>query len=185
MLDGYITNYIKCGISKIIGKEERSVIAKAKGGSLIPIQLEVSEFMDKEKRYFVGVLRKQEKSVKLKTVLEESREVIDNLIVAAVIIDQEGIVQALNEACTELLGYSLTDVVGENVSIMMNDKDSKNHNQYIKNYLETGKTTLINKKRKVVAKKKDGKLLNIVLSVSERENSSQEKIFMGIILTSI
>jgi len=180
--DGYIRNYLKAGKSNIIGTAGRLVAAKSGKGSLIPILLEVSELIMDEKRFFVGVMSRQEKSVKKKSVLEEARDVINNLLVPAIIIDQEGIVQALNEDTTDLLGYELSDVVGENISTMMNDSDSKKHNSYLSNYLKTGERSVIDKKRRVVAKTKDGKLKAVILSVTEKQDSNGEKIFMGILL---
>eukprot|EP01091_Cochliopodium_minus_P009971 TRINITY_DN2579_c0_g1_i1.p1 TRINITY_DN2579_c0_g1~~TRINITY_DN2579_c0_g1_i1.p1 ORF type:complete len:569 (-),score=160.27 TRINITY_DN2579_c0_g1_i1:63-1769(-) len=182
--DGYIRNYLKAGKSNIIGTTGRLVAAKSGKGSLIPILLEVSELIMEEKRFFVGVMSRQEKSVKKKTVLEEAREVINNLLVPAIIIDQEGIIQALNEDTTDLLGYELSDVVGENISCMMNDNDAKKHDGYLQKYLKTGETSVIDKKRKVIAKTKEGKLKSVILSVTEKQDSNGEKIFMGILLPS-
>lgn len=182
--DGYIRNYLKAGKSNIIGTPGRLVAAKSGKGSLIPIQLEVSELIMDGKRFFVGVMSRQEKVVKKKTVLEEARDVINNLLVPAIIIDQEGIVQALNEDATDLLGYELSDVVGENISMMMNDNDGKKHNDYIQKYLKTGETTVIDTKRKVIAKTKEGKLKSVILSVTEKQDSNGEKIFLGILLPS-
>ena len=182
--DGYIRNYLKAGKSNIIGSDGRLVAAKSGKGSLIPILLEVSELIMEGNRFFVGVMSRQEKVAKKKTVLEEARDVINNLLVPAIIIDQTGIIQALNDECTDMLGYELNDVVGENISMMMNDNDAKKHDGYLEKYLKTGETSVIDKKRKVIAKTKEGKLKSVILSVTEKSDVNDEKIFLGIVLPS-
>ena len=54
--DGYIQNYLKSGIKKIIGIG-REVVARRKDGSVFPIHLAVSEIEVSDKRLFVGVVR--------------------------------------------------------------------------------------------------------------------------------
>ena len=66
----------------------------------------------------------------------------------------------------------------------MNDNDSKKHNSYLEKYLKTGETSVIDKKRKVIAKTKEGKLKSVILSVTEKQDINGEKIFLGILLPS-
>ena len=179
--DGYLQNYLKVGKSQIIGTKGRLVAAKASNGSLVPILLEVNEVIIEEKRFFVGVMSKQEKVEKQKSTLEETRDVLSSLLVPAVVIDKEGIIQALNEDATLLLGYELVEVVGQNVTILMNDSDAKKHDNYLQKYYKTGETNVVGKKRKVVAKTKEGKLKAVVLSVTER-GGGDDVIFLGILL---
>ena len=48
-------------------------------------------------------------------------------------------VKVLNSACTKLFGYSKSEVLGKNVKILMSSPFHEEHDQYLKNYMTTGK----------------------------------------------
>ena len=54
--DGYLENYLGTGRAKIIGIG-REVIGKRKNGSVFPMELAVSEFHIRQRRYFTGIVR--------------------------------------------------------------------------------------------------------------------------------
>jgi PAS domain S-box-containing protein len=54
--DGYISNYVGSGHAKIIGIG-REVIGKRKDGNVFPMELAVSEFHIRQRRYFTGIVR--------------------------------------------------------------------------------------------------------------------------------
>jgi PAS domain S-box-containing protein len=54
--DGYISNYVRSGHAKIIGIG-REVVGKRKDGSVFPMELAVSEFHIRQRRYFTGIVR--------------------------------------------------------------------------------------------------------------------------------
>ncbi|MBL7021496.1 MAG: PAS domain S-box protein [Nitrospinaceae bacterium] len=54
--DGYLFNYIKTGVAKIIGIG-REVVGQRKDGSQFPADLAISEMWVDEQRYFTGIVR--------------------------------------------------------------------------------------------------------------------------------
>jgi two-component system sensor kinase FixL len=79
-----------------------------------------------------------------------------------------------------LFGYSLIDVVGKNVNMLMPSPDSGRHNSYLSEYIRTGKSKVIGTGRDVVALHKDGSMLALHLSVTERTDGDK-RIFTGLL----
>jgi PAS domain S-box-containing protein len=204
--DGYLRAYLKSRTPKIIGTG-RDVIMQKKDGSISPIHLQVTEKTIGDKLYFFGTMKKASDAVQQKTMLQQEREVLDGLIVPAVIIDEKGIMHGFNayvvgliipclslsefqltlstvckisSSATRLLGYTLVDVINRNVSMLMTSPDREKHDGYLAKYAETGKAKIIGVGRKVVAQAKDGSLKTIYLSVTEKKDK-EKRIYTGIL----
>lgn len=84
-----------------------------------------------------------------------------------VTINRQGIIETLNPAAALLFGYEPEEVIGRNVHILMPTPYKQSHDQYISNYLETGKRKIIGIGREVEGIRKDGSIFPIRLAVSE------------------
>ena len=84
-----------------------------------------------------------------------------------VTINREGIIETLNPAAARLFGYEPKEVIGRNVHILMPAPYKQSHDQYISNYLETGRRKIIGIGREVEGIRKDGSIFPIRLAVSE------------------
>jgi PAS domain S-box-containing protein len=178
--DNFLRNYLKTGVTRIIGKG-RDVIAVKKDGSIIPIHLEVSEkSMGSGKLYFIGILKEAKTQIQEKSMLQQEREVLDTLIVPAIIIDPVGSIHGFNKTAQDFLGYALVDVIGKNVSMFMPAPHREAHDGYLKAYTETGKAKVIGIGRRVVAQNKDGTLIPVFLTVTEKRDKDK-KFFTGIL----
>lgn len=96
----------------------------------------------------------------LKSILES---VPDGMIV----IDEMGQILAFSKAAEVLFGYKADDIIGRNVRQLMAGRDETNHDQYISNYLRTGKRQIIGVGRVVTARRSDGTLFTIDLKIGE------------------
>lgn len=182
--DGYIARYVSTGQGKIIGST-RDVVAMKKDQTFMPITLSVTEQMFNDgRKLFTGILRLiEERVAQEKTVLQQEREVLENLVVPAVIIDERGSIQAMNDAAQKLFGYSLVEVVGKNVKMLMTASDAAHHDTYLANYLRTNKSKVLGLGRDVIAQKKGGAFIHTRLSVTERRDGDK-RFFTGIIQAS-
>ena len=99
---------------------------------------------------------------------------------AMIIIDHTGTIELFNAAAQRMFGYSVQEVIGKNIKMLMPEPYRKEHDQYLDNYMKTNKARIIGIGREVKACKKDGEIFPIELSVGEVKESSHKQ-FVGII----
>ena len=99
---------------------------------------------------------------------------------AVVIIDENGSVEFSNPAAERLFGYSSDELLGKNVSVLMPEPYHSHHDGYIRRYLETGEAHIIGVGRKVVGKHRNGKTMQLYLSIGEFMEEGRRK-FTGIL----
>lgn len=97
-------NYLTTGVAKIIGTG-RDVIAQLKDGSIVPVNLSITETVRDGSRFFTGILREtKDEQVNEKSILQQEREVLDHLVVAAIVIDEKGTIHAFNKPSQVFFG---------------------------------------------------------------------------------
>jgi PAS domain S-box-containing protein len=99
---------------------------------------------------------------------------------SVVAIDQKGTIQTINPAVEKVFGYSPEEVIGKNVKILMSDPHFSEHDNYLDNYLCTGKKKIINMVREVSGLHKNGSTIPLELCVSE-STENDKKIFVGVL----
>lgn len=107
------------------------------------------------------------------------KEFIDAAADAIIVIDQAGIIRHFSHSAQQLFGYDSVEVLGLNVSTLMPDPHSKNHDDYLSNYLATGQAKIIGQGRDVYGVKKDKSLFPMHLSVGTTVIKDQ-RYFVGI-----
>jgi len=122
----------------------------------------------------------RERTKALRITEAKSREVVNSAVDAIITIDHKGNIMSFNTSAEQVFDYSATEIIGRNVNLLMPKPMSDNHNQYLKNYSETGVKKVIGVGREVVGQRKDGSTFPIDLSVSEFI-SEGEKLFVGIV----
>lgn len=93
--------------------------------------------------------------------------IMETAIDGIVIIDAKGVIQIVNQAVTKMFGYEKKELIGINVSILMNSVDKENHDTYINNYHRTQTPKIIGIGREVIGKHKAGDLFPVRLAVSK------------------
>lgn len=108
------------------------------------------------------------------------RSILATVPDAMVVIDEAGIILSFSAAAEKMFGYREQEVAGRNVSILMPSPDRERHDQYLQNYMETGKRKIIGIGRVTTALHRDGNTFPIELAVGEAWLGSR-RIFTGFV----
>lgn len=96
------------------------------------------------------------------------RAVVEAAIDAIIVIDRSAI-RSANRATERLFGYSLDELIGYNVNMLMPEPYAAEHDGYIANYLRTGRKKIIGIGCDVAGPAQDGAVFPMYLAVSETQ----------------
>lgn len=68
-----------------------------------------------------------------------------------------------NQGAAKYIGYSIAELESSNIDIIMPKRIHENHDQYLRNYMESGRGNVLYKERKLFLRKRDGFLSFISL----------------------
>ena len=105
---------------------------------------------------------------------------MESAVDGIIVIDSRGRIESFNPGAQRLFGYDEHEVVGRNVSILMPSPFQEEHDSYIARYLNTGQRRIIGIGREVTAKRRDGTVFPVHLSVGEMSIGGERK-FTGIV----
>ncbi|BAF90652.1 MULTISPECIES: two-component system sensor histidine kinase FixL [Azorhizobium] len=106
--------------------------------------------------------------------------ILDTVPDAMIVIDERGIMQSFSITAERLFGYSPSEVIGRNVSMLMPNPHRDQHDLYLSRYLTTGERRIIGIGRVVTGERKDGATFPMELAVGEMHSVSG-RFFTGFI----
>jgi PAS domain S-box-containing protein len=106
--------------------------------------------------------------------------ILDSASDAIITIDPAGIVESFNRAAERMFRYRASDIIGRNVKLLMPVTYSDEHDQYIRNYVQSGNSKIIGIGREAVGLRSDGTTFPIHLAISDVK-VGEKRIFTGII----
>ena len=111
---------------------------------------------------------------------ERLRAILETAVEGIITIDERGIIESMNRAAEKTFGYKAAEVIGKNVSMLMPSPYREEHDQYMLNYVRTGRAKIIGIGREVVGQRKDGSVFPMDLAVSEVK-LAQKRLFTGFV----
>jgi two-component system sensor kinase FixL len=148
------------------------------------VQLSVREMRIGGERKFTGLLQDLTKRAHLEGALGASearwRAIIDSAVDGIIMIDAHGRIESFNHAAERLFGYTIDEVLGRNVDLLMPSPYHEEHDTYLSRYLATGRAKIIGVGREVQGLRKDGTTFPLHLSVGEITIQNERK-FTGIL----
>ena len=83
---------------------------------------------------------------------------LDNISDAIITIDSKGSILSLNNAVEHMFGYQPSELLGENIKVLMPAPYSELHDNYLSNYIKTGQAHVVGTTREVKALRRNGYL---------------------------
>ncbi len=108
------------------------------------------------------------------------RGILESAVAAIITIDAKGLIESVNPATENLFGYNASELMGQNVKVLMPEPYRAEHDAYITNYATTGVKKIIGIGREVMGRRKDGSVFPVHLAVSEFE-ADGKRYFTGMI----
>jgi len=124
--------------------------------------------------------RRRQAASALRDSAERLRAILETAVEGIITIDERGIIESFNPAAERIFGYRAKEVIGKNVSVLMPSPHREQHDNYLGNYLRTGHAKIIGIGREIVARRKNGAVFPMDLSVSE-VRLADRRLFTGFI----
>jgi len=97
---------------------------------------------------------------------------------AIISIDEKGMITSVNPATERMFGYTQTELIGNNINMLMPNPFRTEHDGYLQRYNTTGERRIIGRSREASGRRRDGTIFPIELSVAELDH---ERKFTGFI----
>jgi two-component system sensor kinase FixL len=110
----------------------------------------------------------------------EFQALLNAAVDAIIVIDERGQIVTFNRAAERMFGSPAADVLGKNVSILMNEPHRSQHDGYVARYTTTGEAHIIGKGREVEARRANGDTFPVSLAVGEASDGGERR-FVGIV----
>jgi sigma-B regulation protein RsbU (phosphoserine phosphatase) len=140
-------------------------------GSEIEIEVDVRSLARSRAGYRLLIMQRAGSSSERASSREEQeatlRRIFDTIPDGVILIDETGIMKFFSAGAEQLFGYVRRETVGQNVKMLMPSPTREAHDDYIASYLRTGNRKIIGVGREVIARRKDGSLFPIYLSIGE------------------
>jgi PAS domain S-box-containing protein len=121
--------------------------------------------------------RVAERATELRHSEDQIRAILDATADAVVTIDVRGRIATFNPAAERIFGYSAAEVIGENVAILIPAHERVGRYSYKATATRSYASRLIGRSHEISARRKDGSLVAIQLSVNSVEGRD---LFVGV-----
>ena len=95
-------------------------------------------------------------------------------------INNDGTIESANPAVEQLFGYTIKELIGNNIKMLMPEPFANQHDQHLNHYKHTGKETVLGRGRELLAQRKDGTVFPVDIAL-DAMFINDKRMFTGII----
>ncbi len=111
---------------------------------------------------------------------ERVRSIVDTVAEAIIVINTDLLIEEFNHAAEQIFGYTIDEVIGKSISLLMPQPYHSEHDGYVERFLHTGQPRIMGKEKEAAGLRKDGTVFPIQLGINEMQLGNK-KLFTGII----
>ncbi len=167
--DGYINRNRKTGENVIVGTS-REVQLQRKDGKMVWANLSLSRYQLGRDIGYTAFVRDITAEYNMRETINQT---LEQAIDAVVTIDEDNTVTFFNQAAERLWGYDRSEVLGQNVKMLVPHQIQASHDSYVNANRSTGKDKIVGTSREVPVFRKDGRRLWATLALSKVELSGR------------
>jgi PAS domain S-box-containing protein len=167
--DGYLAKYRETGVKAVVDSTRRAKAKNVRTGKDIPIEISVRELpaIGDTPRRFLGYVRDITDELRIDVSRRTGEAMMDLSKYAVVVIDSIGTIIKFSRAAEVLWGCG-QEIVNQNVKMLMPESVAQFHDGYLEAYRRTGKKTVIDRSKDVMAVKvSNGAQFMVTLQVKE------------------
>ncbi|KAJ9436222.1 hypothetical protein DIPPA_19656 [Diplonema papillatum] len=165
--NGYIDKYLLTGVKTVVDNRSE-VTGKRSDGVLVRCELHVLEIvLPGNGRTFVAAIQDITEKEHMTRVNAINARIVKMVASPVIVANQLGIVASFNHAAETMFGWSSSDIVGKNVSLLQPDDVAAKHDSILAEYRRTRKRRIIDAPRVVFAKKRGGDIFTGEILVKE------------------
>jgi two-component system sensor kinase FixL len=146
--------------------------------------LSVGEGRSDGAKIFVGIIHDLTKQRAAEYAVREReaelRSILDTVPDAIITIHEDGTIESFSRAASRLFGFEPSQVIGQNVKMLMPSPYREQHDSYLEHYRRTCERRIIGKGRIVVGLRKDGSTFPMELAVGE-VHGGVRRLFTGLV----
>ena len=95
--------------------------------------------------------------------------ILDNAVDGIITMDEYGEIESFNPAAERMFGYTVADILGQSITVLMDEPHASEYKKYIEKYNRNGSTELVGVGREVAGRGSSGNTFPMELDVSELE----------------
>ncbi len=138
------------------------------------------DYIRKQQSLKDEIIERASIEVALKESEVRQRAVLETMADAQITMDELGIIESINPATQSMFGYTAGELIGQNITRLMPDPYSREHDHYLADYLDANESHVIGNLVEVSGLRKNGEIFPIELSVNEMW-FSQQRMYSGIL----
>lgn len=121
--------------------------------------------------HMIGIItdvsERREVELRLRENQERLRAILNSATDAIISIDRDAVIEGVNPATEKMFGYTESELLGQNIKLLLPSPYRDEHDDSIARYLKSGLEKMIGTSRELNARRKDGSVFPIELAVTE------------------
>lgn len=161
--DSWVNRHRRTQRNRIVGSS-REMQLERKDGRKVWVSLSLSQVRGEDGALnYAAFVRDVTEDRKNRVAI---RQTLENTMDAVVSIDAENMVTFFNAAAEKLWGYKASEVVGQNVKMLVPPQMQGDHDGFVNRHRKTGENRIVGTSREVSIHRKDGQISTAILLLS-------------------